>query len=325
MNSSADRPGRQLVSVVVPVFNEEDNVGPLHQRLRKVEASLEGAAMEIIFVDDGSRDGTYERLRALRRDDDQVRIVKLSRNFGHQAAVTAGVDSAAGDAVVLIDADLQDPPELIVEMVRKWREGYDVVFAVRARREGESPFKLWTASLFYRLIRRITQVEIPLDTGDFRLMSRRLVDDLRRLGERHRFIRGLVAWLGYRQIGVEYVREQRLSGETKYPLRRMLKFAVDGITSFSFVPLQLATWLGFLAASSAFVGVGVVLYYRLFTDIPLPGWASVMISLLFLGGVQLMTLGLIGEYIGRIYDEVKARPLYIVEEKHGFVNTRASG
>jgi polyisoprenyl-phosphate glycosyltransferase len=311
---SLDRP---LISAVVPVYNEEGNVEALLTRLRAVESAL-GLDLEIVFVDDGSRDRTVETLRRLWHADRRFRVVRLSRNFGHQTAITAGMEHATGDAVVVMDADLQDPPELVGEMVRRWQEGYDVVYAVRAARKGETLFKRSTAAMFYRLIRRITRVDIPLDTGDFRLVSRRVIEDLRRMPERHRFVRGLVAWVGYPQIGVPYERDERLSGETKYPLWRMARFALDGITSFSFAPLQIATAIGFLAALSAFVGIGIVLYYRLFTGIPLPGWASVIISVLFLGGVQLITIGIIGEYLGRVYDEVKGRPLYLVQEKIGF-------
>ena len=308
------------ISVVVPVYCNEESLPLLFDALLGVEASLRerGLALELIFVDDGSLDGSLAVLRELKRRRPATKVVKLARNFGSVHASKTGFAYVTGDAFMILAADLQDPPELVGEMVRRWQEGYDVVYAVRAARKGETLFKRGTAAMFYRLIRRITRVDIPLDTGDFRLVSRRVIEDLRRMPERHRFVRGLVAWVGYPQIGVPYERDERLSGETKYPLWRMARFALDGITSFSFAPLQIATAIGFLAALSAFVGIGIVLYYRLFTGIPLPGWASVIISVLFLGGVQLITIGIIGEYLGRVYDEVKGRPLYLVQERIGF-------
>ncbi len=306
-----------VYSVIIPVFNEEAILGELHRRLTAVMSSL-GEAYELLFINDGSRDGSLAGMRALAGIDPQVRVLDFARNFGHQIAITAGMDHARGQAVVIIDADLQDPPEVIPELVARWRDGYQVVYAVRAKREGETFFKRATASLFYRLIRRITNVDIPVDTGDFRLMDRQVVDALGTIREKHRFVRGLVSWVGFRQIGVPYVRHERLAGETKYPLKKMLKFAFDGITSFSFLPLQMATYLGFAVSGVSFLVICWVLFQKLSGRQPLePGWASVMTAVLFLGGVQLITIGLIGEYVGRIYDEVKERPLYILKEEIG--------
>ncbi|HEY9855066.1 MAG TPA: glycosyltransferase family 2 protein [Stenomitos sp.] len=306
-----------LISVVVPIFNEGATISELHRRLSAVMADLP-EDYELVYVNDGSRDSSGQQLRELVAADPHARLIDFSRNFGHQIAITAGMDHARGDAVVVIDADLQDPPELIPELVAKWRDGYDVVYAVRERREGDSLFKRATAAMFYRLIARITNVEIPVDTGDFRLMSRRAIEGLKLIRERNRFVRGLVAWLGYRQTGVTFVRHERFAGETKYPLKKMLRFAFDGITSFSFLPLQLAMYLGFLVSFVSFLGVLYVVYLRLFTHETILGWASLMTAILFLGGVQLITLGIIGEYVGRIYDEAKGRPLYLTQDVLGF-------
>ena len=304
-----------VLSVVVPVFNEEGNLAELHRRLAAVLPSVVDS-WEIVFVDDGSRDRSWQLIRDLAAADPHVRGVRFSRNFGHQMAFAAGLDHARGDAVVIMDADLQDPPELIPELVARWREGHEVVYAVRTRREGETLFKKLTASVFYRLLRRITQVEIPVDTGDFRLMGRRALEAFRRLPERHRFTRGLVAWVGFSQVGVPYARAARKAGETNYPLRKMLRFAVDAITSFSHVPLQLATWLGFLTSLFAFAYIVVVVVLK-FVGISWPGYTSLMAAILFLGGVQLVMIGLLGEYLGRVYDEVKGRPLYLVQDTVG--------
>jgi len=306
------------ISVVVPLFNEEGNVAPLIERIEAILNRLPGApSHEIILVNDGSRDGTLQAVRAqmLRRPD--IVVVNLSRNFGHQLAATAGLDVARGEAVVLMDGDLQDPPELIEAFFTKWREGYDVVYAVRRSRKGESPFKVFTARLFYRAIKRLTNVSIPVDTGDFRLMSRRVVDAIHRSPERHRFLRGLVSWVGFNQTGVEYDRDERHSGTTKYPLTKMIRFAIDGITSFSDVPLRFASYLGFSASLVAFIYAIVVIGYKVLSLRPpayTPGWASTIVAVLFLGGVQLISLGILGEYIGRIYDEVKGRPLYLISD-----------
>jgi polyisoprenyl-phosphate glycosyltransferase len=307
------------LSIVVPLFNEADNVDELLRRITSVVRGLSDppAAYEVILVDDGSRDATLEKLLAAAHDDPHLRVISLSRNFGHQIAATAGLDAARGDAVVLMDGDLQDPPELIDDFLAKFREGYDVVFATRRRRAGESKFKLFTAALFYRVIRRLTNVSIPVDTGDFRLMSRRVVAALRDSRERHRFIRGLVSWVGFKQTGIAYDRAERHSGTSKYPVSKMLKFAIDGITAFSEIPLRLATWFGFVVSLFAFL-VGVYeVALRIFTGYNLPGYTSTIVAILFLGGVQLITIGILGEYIGRIYDEIKGRPLYLVAENVG--------
>jgi dolichol-phosphate mannosyltransferase len=303
-----------LISVVVPLYNEEANVAEL---LRRITAIMDACTLargddyEIVAVNDGSRDGTLAALRGSLAKQPRLVVVDLSRNFGHQIAATAGLETARGDAVVLMDGDLQDPPELIEAFLAKWREGYDVVYATRRTRKGESFFKLMTARIFYRTIRRLTNVAIPVDTGDFRLMSRRVVDALALAREKNRFLRGLVSWVGYKQIGVEYERDPRLSGETKYPFSKMLRFAIDGITSFSEIPLRLATYLGFIVSAFAFFYSVLVIVLKIlgYND---PGYTSMMVAILFLGGVQLITIGIAGEYIGRIYDEVKARPLYLL-------------
>ena len=306
------------LSIVVPLFNEEGNVALLVERIVAIATHLEGSpSYEIVLVNDGSTDATLIGIREELTRHENIVLVNLSRNFGHQLAASAGIDIASGDAVVLMDGDLQDPPELIAQFFAKWRDGYDVVYAIRRTRKGESPFKLFTARLFYRIIRRLTKVSIPVDTGDFRLMSRRVVDALKRSPERHRFLRGMVSWVGYNQIGVDYDREERHSGTTKYPLTKMLRFAIDGITSFSDVPLRFASYLGFVSSAVAFIYALIVVAYKLFSLHPpgyTPGWASTIVAVLFLGGVQLISLGILGEYIGRIYDEVKGRPLYLIAE-----------
>ncbi len=315
--------GSQLLSVVVPCYNEEEVLHTTHRRLVEVLARLEDLDFEVVYVDDGSRDQTPAILRQLQEEDDRVRVLRFSRNFGHQLAVTAGVDHASGDAVVLIDADLQDPPEVILDMVARWREGYHVAYGVRTDRPGESAFKLWTAKAFYRLINRMSDTVIPLDTGDFRLMDRRVVKALQSMPERDRFVRGMVSWVGFRQIAVPYQRAPRLAGESKYPLYKMLRFALDGIASFSIAPLNLATWMGFAVSGLALLGIVYALFLRLFTSIWITGWTAIFISVLFMGGIQLISLGIIGEYIGRIYGEVKRRPLYLVNERLGFEHEAA--
>lgn len=289
----------------------------LHERLSQVLDSLDGSS-EIVFVNDGSRDRSLEILKDLRRRDARVKLLSFSRNFGHQVAITAGIDHAAGEAIVLIDADLQDPPEVIPDLAAKWREGYEVVYAVRERRRGESVFKRSTAILFYRLLERLTQVDIPVDAGDFRLLGGRAAAAIRSMRERRRFVRGMVSWVGFRQTGVPYVREERAAGRTKYPLRKMIRFAFDGITSFSAVPLKIATWCGFAGALLSLLYLAWVLYLRFVENVTIVGWASLMVAILFLGSAQLLTLGILGEYIARISDEVRDRPLYIVEEAEGF-------
>jgi glycosyltransferase involved in cell wall biosynthesis len=311
----------KLVSVVVPCFNEEAVLQETHRRLEAALGELaarERLDYELVYVDDGSRDRTPLLLQQLQVGDRRVRVVRFSRNFGHQIAVTAGVEHAAGDAVVLIDADLQDPPEVIGEMVRRWLEGYDVAYGVRTDRPGESAFKLATAKAFYRFINRLSETDIPLDVGDFRLMDRKVVDALAAMPERDRFVRGMVSWVGFRQVAVPYRRDPRLAGESKYPLLKMVRFALDGITSFSVQPLRVATWFGFAVSALAVVGIVYALGMRLFTNDWVTGWTAMMIAVLFMGGVQLLSLGIIGEYIGRIYGESKRRPLYLVAERHGF-------
>ena len=300
-------------SIVVPIYNEKDNIPELYRRVSEVMKQTR-KRWELVLVDDGSTDGSTDMILELAKKDKNVRPVIFARNFGHQIAITAGWDYARGDAVVIIDADLQDPPELILEMAEKWNEGYEVVYAVRAEREGESWFKLWTASLFYRIIFRITDVEIPLDTGDFRLMDRKVVDVLKSMRERHRFPRGMSAWVGFKQIGVKYKRAARTAGETKYPFRKMFRLALNAITGFSYFPLQVATFIGFISAGIAAIAIPIVIYLRLTGSQAFFGQATTLIAVLFLGGVQLISLGILGEYIGRLYDEAKGRPLYIVRE-----------
>lgn len=304
---------KPVFSIIAPIYNEHDSLPELHRRVSAVMNGL-GEPWELILVDDGSSDGSTELIRRLAEQDEHVRPVIFARNFGHQIAVTAGLDYARGDAVVIIDADLQDPPEVIPDLVARWREGYEVVYAVRTEREGESWFKLFTASLFYRLIFRITDVKIPMDTGDFRLLDRKVVNVLKTMRERHRFLRGMAAWVGFRQIGVPYKRAARFAGSTKYPFKKMLRLALTAITGFSYFPLQVATYLGFIAAGLALIFIPIVVIERLIGNQAFFGQATTLVSVLFLGGVQLICLGILGEYIGRIYDEVKGRPLYIVRE-----------
>jgi dolichol-phosphate mannosyltransferase len=300
-------------SIVAPIFNEIDNLLELYRRVKAVMESS-GETWELLLVDDGSTDGSTEKIRELAEVDERVRPVIFARNFGHQIAITAGWDYACGKAVITIDSDLQDPPEVILDLIEKWKEGYEVVYAVRTEREGESWFKLWTASLFYRIIYRITDVKIPLDTGDFRLMDRKVVDVIKTMRERHRFPRGMSAWVGFKQIGVGYKRAARVAGATKYPFRKMLRLALNAVTSFSYFPLQVATYIGFIAAGIAILAIPVVVYMRITGSQAFFGQATTLIAVLFLGGVQLISLGILGEYIGRLYDEAKGRPLYIVSE-----------
>jgi dolichol-phosphate mannosyltransferase len=304
---------RPIYSIIAPIYNEFENLPELVRRVTEVmDSTREG--WELILVDDGSTDGSTDKIRELAQADQRVRPVIFARNFGHQVAITAGWDYARGDAVVIIDADLQDPPEVILDLVKKWREGYEVVYAVRAEREGETWFKKFTAATFYRLIRWITDVNIPVDTGDFRLMDRKVVDVLKQMRERHRFPRGMSAWVGFKQVGVEYKRAARMAGVTKYPFRKMLKLALNAITSFSYFPLQVATFFGFASAAVAILAIPVVIYLRVTGSQAFFGQATTLIAVLFLGGVQLISLGILGEYIGRLYDEAKGRPLYIIRE-----------
>lgn len=301
-----------MLSVVVPVYNEVESVLELHRRLSAVMTRL--GDHELVLVDDGSSDGTWDALVELARGDRHVRLIRLSRNFGHQLALSAGLEAARGDAVVSIDADLQDPPELIPELVARWREGYDVVYAVRERREGESRFKLATASLFYKGINRLSATRIPEQAGDFRLYSRRALDALLAMPERSRFIRGMSTWIGFRQVGVPYSRDARFAGETKYPVRKMARLATDAVTSFSTAPIRMVFTLGIVAVVFCLAALAWTLYLHFFTDRTVQGWTSVLVVVLFLGGVQLVSVGIIGQYVGRIFDEVKGRPLYLVSE-----------
>ena len=300
-------------SIIAPIYNEIDNLPELYRRVKEVMDSS-GEPWELILVDDGSTDGSTDKIRELAQKDKTVRPVIFARNFGHQVAITAGWDYARGDAVVIIDADLQDPPEVILELAAKWNEGYEVVYAVRSEREGETWFKKCTAAMFYRLIYSITDVKIPVDTGDFRLMDRKVVNVLKQMKERHRFPRGMSAWVGFKQIGVTYKRAARLAGETKYPFNKMLRLALNAITSFSYFPLQVATFFGFLSAGISILAIPIVAILRLAGSHFFEGQTTTLISVLFLGGVQLISLGILGEYIGRLYDEAKGRPLYIVRE-----------
>lgn len=300
-------------SIVIPVFNEEEVIEHTYERIKTVMKNADGN-YELLFINDGSRDRSVEILLNLSEQDNRIKIVDFSRNFGHQIAITAGMDYALGDAIVIIDADLQDPPELILEMIQKWKEGYDVVYAKRTARKGETFFKKQTASAFYRTLRAMTEIEIPIDTGDFRLIDRKVCNQMKNIHEKNRFVRGLVSWVGFKQSAVEYERDERFAGETKYPLKRMLKLSLDGITSFSYKPLKLANYLGASLSVIGFVYMLIVLYQKLFTTTTVTGWSSIIVIQLFFSGITLMMLGVIGEYIGRIYDEAKGRPLYIVKD-----------
>jgi polyisoprenyl-phosphate glycosyltransferase len=306
------------LSIVVPLYNEELVIDEMHRQLVAV-LDRTGMAYEIIMVNDGSADRTVELARAICARDSRAKLISFSRNFGHQFAITAGMDKSAGDAVVVIDADLQDPPEVILQMIEKWRAGYQVVYGVREKRQGESWFKLVTAAAFYRILKRLTSVSIPVDTGDFRLIDRRALAEFSRMRERARFVRGMVSWVGFKQGEVRYVRHQRLAGETKYPFSKMLKFAVDGILSFSQAPLKLASALGLASSAVAFVFIVYGIVVKIFApERVIAGWSSVFTAVLFVGGIQLISLGVLGEYIGRIYEEIKNRPLYIVDEEINF-------
>jgi dolichol-phosphate mannosyltransferase len=313
---------RAVLSIVIPIFNEEETIPELDRRLRSFFADLPGvgASWEVVFIDDGSRDRSAELLGAMAQSEPRYKVLLFSRNFGHQAAITAGVDRAEGEAVVVMDADLQDPPELVAEMLEKSRAGFDVVYAVRKKRHGEGLFKRATAAMFYRFMRAMTGVDIPLDAGDFRLMTRPVVLTLRALRETHRFVRGMVAWVGFKQAAVYYDRDARFAGETKYPLRRMLRFAVDGITSFSMLPLRFSSWLGVVTGSIAvLMGLAAIVIKIAFPSIVLPGWTGIMVAVTFGFSVQLLMTGILGEYVGRIYEEIKRRPLYIVASERNFL------
>lgn len=305
-----------VISVIAPVYNEQDLLGAFCREMARVLDEI-GEPWEIILVNDGSRDGTLDIMRAEHARDPRIKGLSFSKNFGGQIAITAGLDRAQGDAVVVIDADLQDPPDVVKDLVARWREGYQVVYAQRESRAGETFFKRLTAAVYYRLIRRVASVDIPLDTGEFRLLDRKAADALRSIREQHRYLRGLAAWIGFRTIAVPYNRAARTAGETKYTFSKMVRLAVDGITNFSYLPLQLATYAGFLVAGISLVGILVAIAVRLFLGHELTGQTTTLVSVLFLGGIQLIFLGILGEYLGRIYDEVKRRPLYIVSEAFG--------
>lgn len=312
----------KLISIVVPCYNENEVFAETYKRLTDTFAQLDKQKYdyEIIFVNDGSKDNTLDLIKEVVKTDNRVKGISFSRNFGHQIAITAGLDNCKGDAAVVIDADLQDPPIVILEMVKKWEQGFDVIFGKRKERAGESAFKLLTAKWFYRFINKLSDVDIPLDTGDFRLMDRAALNQFLSMRESYRFVRGMVAWIGFNQTFVEYDRESRFAGTTKYPLKKMLRLASDAILSFSNTPLKIATFVGFLTSIAAFVGIVYALYMRLFTNNFVEGWTLLMISILMIGGIILLVLGIIGEYVGRIYGEIKQRPLYIIKDKMGFDN-----
>jgi len=316
---------RRLISIVIPCLNEEAVLPELLERLEALGQRHNDCAFEFLLIDDGSRDGSVALLRAAAQKDNRFRILVFSRNFGQQVAASAGIDAARGAAVVLMDCDLQDPPEVVSEMITKWQEGYDVVYGTRRSRDGDGWFKRTSAEGFSRLINRLSEIPIPEDTGDFRLMSRPVVEVLKAMPERQRFLRGMVAWVGYRQTAVLYDRPERFAGETKYPLGKMLRYALDGLLSFSAKPLQLSIALGLLSAGLALLGILYALVMRLFTSVWVEGWTALMIAVLFLGGVQLVCLGIIGEYIGRIYREVQRRPLYVVRDRIGFDDSDGPG
>lgn len=303
------------LSIVAPNFNESQTLSEFYRRVHQVMEDT-GEPWELVIVDDGSTDNSATLIQDLARQDPHVRPVIFARNFGHEIAVAAGLDYARGKAVIMMDSDLQDPPEVIPDLIARWREGFEVVYAVRTEREGESWFKLFTASLFYRIIARITDVDIPMDVGNFRLMDRKVVNVLTSMRERHRFIRGMSVWVGFRQVGVPYRRAARFAGATKYPFRKMLRLAITAITGFSYFPLQVATYMGFFCAGISILAIPLVIAVRLWSanEPPLMGQATTLIAVLFLGGVQLISLGILGEYIGRLYDEAKGRPLYILRE-----------
>jgi len=304
---------KPAISIVAPVWNEADSLPEFFSRIGEVMGKSK-LSWELIIVDDGSTDETPNIIEQHAKKDSHIRPVLFARNFGHQIAVTAGLDYSRGEAVVIIDADLQDPPEVIPELIAQWEDGFEVVYAVRRERKGESFFKRSTAKFFYRLINRITAIDIPLDTGDFRLMDRRVVDVLNQMREHHRFLRGMSAWVGFKQIGVPYDRAARFAGQTHYTLASMLRLASTAITGFSFFPLQVATYLGFASALVSVVAIPVVIALRLAGSQAFFGQASTLIAVLFFGGVQLISLGILGEYIGRLYDEARGRPLYIVRK-----------
>ncbi|OGI20709.1 MAG: glycosyltransferase [Candidatus Melainabacteria bacterium RIFCSPHIGHO2_02_FULL_34_12] len=304
-------------SIVIPVFNEEPVIQEFYSRLKKVMDST-NENYELIFINDGSYDSTGELVKNFAKKDSKVKLLNFSRNFGHQIAISAGLDYASGDATVIIDADLQDPPEIIIEMIKKWKEGYEVVYGKRIKRKGETFFKKFTAFVFYRLLKNLTSFDIPVDTGDFRLIDKKICNIIKGLSEKSRYLRGLISWMGFKQTSVEYIRDERHAGYTKYYLRNLLKLALDGITSFSYKPLKLAYYFGFGLSGFSFLYLLILIYQKLFIKTTIPGWSSVIAVILFFNGIILIILGIIGEYIGRIYEETKGRPLYILRDKVGF-------
>jgi len=317
-----------VLSLVLPIYNEEEIIPELDRRLKTFLANVGagvGEDWEVVFVNDGSRDKSLPMLLELVAAEPRYKLLSFSRNFGHQLAITAGVDRAEGEAVVVMDADLQDPPEVVADMLTKWREGFDVVYAVRGKRHGETLFKRFTAAAFYRIFQRLLgSLKIPLDTGDFRLMSRQVVMTLRALREQHRFVRGMVSWVGFKQTAVRYDRPARVAGETKYPFSKMLRFAIDGITSFSVIPLRVATWLGIVAGFGTMIVAAWAVYEKLFGRGVVQGWTTIMILVGLGSSAQLLMTGILGEYVGRIYEEVKRRPLYVVAEERNFPPPRGS-
>src|SRR6185312_3930810 len=308
-------------SIVVPLYNEESGLPVLVERLQELMAQFDGPA-EVVMVDDGSRDGTYELARAASVSDPRFKLIQFSRNFGHQVAITAGMDAAAGDAVIIMDADLQDPPHVVLQMIEKWKEGYEVVYGLRERREGERLFKTATASMFYGLLHRIADIDTPVDVGDFRLVDRKALNAFLQLRENNRYVRGMFSWVGFRQTGVAYTREERYAGSTHYTLSKMVKLASNGILGFSTAPLRLALSAGvFLAIASVIYGV-VAISLKLAGESLVPGYASLLFAVTFLSGIQLAVMGMVGLYVGRIYDEARARPLYVVRESHGFTEEK---
>ncbi|MGD0153518.1 MAG: glycosyltransferase family 2 protein [Thermacetogeniaceae bacterium] len=308
-----------LYSVIVPLYNEESVIQETYNRLKRVMEATRGS-YELIFVNDGSRDRTLEIARAIRSRDNRVKLLSFSRNFGHQVAITAGMDYSSGKAVVVIDADLQDPPEVILKMIEKWKQGYEVVYGRRLARRGETCFKKISAQLFYRTLKNMADVDLPVDAGDFRLIDRRVCDALKSIPERNRYVRGLIGWLGFKQTGVDFIREKRFAGETKYPPQKMVRFAADAVTSFSYKPLSMATYAGAIVSVSSLAYLIFLLLEKLFNRPAAPGWALMVALSLLLNGLMFICLGIIGEYVGRIYDEAKGRPLYIISEKEGFDN-----
>jgi dolichol-phosphate mannosyltransferase len=307
--------GHHVYSIVIPIYNEEENLPELQARLIAATAHLD-QPFEVILVDDGSKDRSFELMSRIHQQDSRFKIVRLSRNFGHQVAISAGMDSVSGDATLIMDGDLQDPPELIASLVAKWKEGFEVVYAIRTKRK-EGLLKRFAYALFYRFLRKVSVIEIPLDSGDFCLMDKSVVNAVRSLPERMRFVRGLRSWVGFRQVGVPYERDYRFAGTSKYSFRMLLGFAYDGIFSHTTAPLRVSVYIGFIIALFAIVGGMFVIYEKLSHDIPIAGWSSTIVVITFLGGISLFTLGVIGEYISRIYEEVKQRPLYIVRERLG--------